>query len=219
MVLTDSEVIGSLFVTAMGSHIQMGGCTVTGTVDISSDFETIDLSRSMISGQLYVDWDYIISDGHLVSDGSDVYRMLKENYARIGRYDDEDRAYIEFRLREASNGLTATSKLWGYAYRFFGRIGGLGTRIASIVLTMALLVIAFAAIYAFLPGANLSLEGGGTVSMWDNVYYSMVTFLTLEPGDLSPANELTQLITVAEVFLGIFMIFYLTMAFARKILR
>ena len=219
LVLTDSEVIGSLFVTATGSHIQMGGCTVTGTVDISSDFETIDLSRSMISGQFYVDWDYIISEGHLVSNGSDVYRMLKENYARIGRYDDEDRAYIEFRLREAGNGLTATSKLWGYAYRFFGRIGGLGTRIASIVLTMALLVIAFAAIYAFLPGANLSLEGEGTVSMWDNVYYSMVTFLTLEPGDLSPANELTQLITVAEGFLGIFMIFYLTMAFARKILR
>ena len=219
LVLTDSEVIGSLFVTATGSNIRMGGCTVTGTVDVSSDFETIDLSRSMISGQLYVDWDYISSGGHLVSDGSDVYRMLKENYARIGRYDDEDRAYIEFRLREAGDGLTATSRLWGYAYRFFGRIGGLGTRIASIIMTMVLMVLAFAVIYAFLPGADLTLEGGGTASMWDNLYYSMVTFLTLEPGDLSPANELTQLITVAEGFLGIFMIFYLTMAFARKILR
>lgn len=217
---TDSEIIGVLNISAKGCRVVLDNSNIAGTVDLEPSFDSLSLQNAAVSGQVYVDWEYISENSaqRLDNLNADTYRILKENYARIGRYDDEDRAYIDFRktdVKEKSGRFNPKSSL----YLFFSRIGGLGTRMTSIVLFMFAVIIGFALLYAFLPGVSLTESGGSAGSFWDNLYFSIVTFLTVGFDEYCPMNSLTRILTVAEAFSGIFLMFYFTMAFARKILR
>ena len=50
-------------------------------------------------------------------------------------------------------------------------------------------------------------------------YHSVVTFLTIGYGDVQPGNVKGIILSGIEGFLGLFLMAYFTIAFARKVLR
>lgn len=144
------------------------------------------------------------------------FRMLKENFHNIGQYEDEDSAYTSY-MNYKSNCLI----------RIFDLIGGYGTRPLSILITMLFVWFIFGIIYYFelINQFNIVNETNTIIqsikNIWDALYYSGITFLTIGYGDIAPSitGYGLKFTSIIEGFLGLFLMSYLTVAIVRKILR
>lgn len=210
--------------------------------DFKVDIKTIDISGMRLIGKLYIDWELNECCKWIESQkGSDLrrkaeqFRILKENFSEIGKYVDEDNAYVIFKRYEARADLydKLSRKKWSaiwlypsYSFRWlvYDKIGLYATSPGRVLISVIGIWFTFGFIY-FL----ISLTGTGkTVSSVGNpdnltvfiqsFYHSAITFFTIGYGDVYPVG-LSRIFSGIEGFIGVFMMSYFTVAFVRRILR
>lgn len=162
------------------------------------------------------------------------FRILKEEFNNAGKYNDEDRAYVEFKRCEQKAYLQVDlqgnffSKLRAYPlYVFkwlvFDKMGRYATSPMRVITSMSIIYIIFSVLYYVLPffiSASLqsSLQLTDAHSLAVAFYYSAVTFFTIGYGDYYPLGYF-RVAATTEGFLGMFLMSYFVVAFVRKILR
>ncbi len=186
-------------------------------------------------GHIYIDWNNVKEAIENFSADSinkvNQYRILKENFHRLGKYEDEDKAYLEFRRNKL---LTERDKLnWPIKIKYYLKkfaleiIGDFGTNPLKIAISMVGFVLFFSVVYSFFSLLGYPLIGGENLmnnfiysnEIVKSTYHSIVTFLTIGYGDLHPLNFLGMILSGIEGFLGLFLMSYFTVSFVRKVLR
>lgn len=245
-------------------YLSLNNCTFKDVFDLMKDdrYEVKIKSMSILNaknlGQIYLDWDdnsvksMISNQKHIDENGNshetnnkqklEQFRLLKENFRNLGRYEDEDKAYVEFkryeRLEEYNGSRLKIKKKWskeGFKYyknriiKFIiywldiivlDKIGGYGTCPRNIFITMLAAISFFTGIYSLFPSMiDLSVNCRISGAIPRAFYLSVETFLTIGYGNISPANNFAIILSAAEGFMGVFLMSYFTVAFVRKILR
>ena len=206
------------------------------------EIEEIDFSGMRILGRLFLDW-YDNNVKELIYKQEDTsikmkaeqFRMLKEEFRNLGQYNDEDKAYLEFKrleLKERKNRAIRANKfnaLWMYPVYWgeslvFDQIGHYATNPLRVLVSMAISFVFITLLYVVLIAAGI---GDIVSSVGDpdhlplvtkSIYHSAITFLTIGYGDYYPSGVIRWLSGV-EGFVGLFLMSYFTVAFVRKVLR
>ena len=192
-------------------------------------------------GRINIDWKknharrliYEQTDTSLL-EKAEQFRMLKEEFRAVGKYGDEDKAYVEFMRCESRSLLQAELKknpynaLLAYPFYFFkwlvfDKMGQYATNPLRVIFSMGVVYSFFSSLYYILPriadtamfsSYNFTDASSLTVAF----YYSAITFFTVGFGDYYTTG-LLRLVSITEAFMGVFMMSYFTVAFVRKILR
>ncbi|MBN1186002.1 MAG: two pore domain potassium channel family protein [Bacteroidales bacterium] len=204
--------------------------------------DLINFSGMKLLGRIYVDWKInkiknLIQKQENTSyrNKAEQFRLLKENFNSNGHYNDEDKAYLEFKRYESKADLHEAikekpiSKLWEYPiyglkWLIFDKMGKYATDPVRVLISMAFGYLFFSILYIILPHiTNTSIVSSlGDPDKLSSVkvafYHSAVTFLTIGYGDYYPSGIIRGLSGV-EGFAGLFLMSYFTVAFVRKILR
>ena len=210
--------------------------------DFDLEIETINFAGMRLIGRVYLDWltngveKYIYSQTNTtLREKAEQFRILKENFNGAGQYDDEDKAYIQFKRNEAKAILHESYKknklsvLWQYpAYGFkmlvFDKMGLYATSPVRVIFSNIVIYFIFAFLYTIIPyfsdSTLSSVQPGQSffTRFWDAVYYTGITYFTVGYGDILPVGPIRYLADIAA-FTGVFMMSYFTVAFVRKILR
>jgi hypothetical protein len=211
--------------------------------DFPLHIDTINFSGMRLIGRVYLDWRennvlkliYNQKDTSL-REKAEQFRILKENFNNAGQYDDEDKAYIQFKRNEAKAVLHESinkhkfSAFWQYpAYTFkmlvFDRMGLYATSPVRVIFSNIIMIFIFSTLFTIIPyisNNHLSpltenstfFEKFGTAA-----YFSAISYFTVGYGDILPQGALFRLIAGCAGFTGVFMMSYFTVAFVRKILR
>jgi len=166
---------------------------------------------------------------------ADQYRILKEDFHDSGQYNDEDKAYVEFKRYELKyHTLDRIKKnkwnsIWAYPSAFlqkliFDYMGLYATSPFRVLFSVFMVYGFYSLIYVI-----FELTGHGQISciadnipamdkIIDSFYFSAVTFLTIGYGECTPEGFF-KIIAPLEGWTGVFMMSYFTVAFVRKILR
>ncbi|MBN2681329.1 MAG: two pore domain potassium channel family protein [Bacteroidales bacterium] len=210
--------------------------------DYDVEIKCLNLTGMRLIGQIYIDWHgnnvkEIITKQENTSNAekANQFRVLKENYGRIGNYKYEDLAYIQFKRHEQKADFSKAlnnnkfSALWQYPLFGFrsvviDRMGLYATSPARVFTSLIMVYVFFSLLHLILPffmdtAINCITDDKSFLfKILDTFYYSLITFTTVGYGDCSPVGFL-RLVASVEGFLGPFMMSYFTVAFARKILR
>jgi hypothetical protein len=94
--------------------------------------------------------------------------------------------------------------LWGY-----------GERPSRILLVALFLICSYAGSYHFVEWID---EKGQPLQMsiWDNIYFSVVTFTTLGYGDITPKTNLLKILAGSEALLGGFTMGLIVAGFSNR---
>jgi len=178
----------------------------------------------------------------------DQFRLLKENFRNLGQYDDEDKAYAQFmyhKIRaeefELAGGLHShfknwfTSNKWNIkklggilvgslawiidSFGFFFKLlvyeimGKYGTSPFRVFWSMVAVVLGFSWMYSELP-PPLNDDPS-------SLFHSVITFLTIGYGTnyANITSHAGKVLSGVEGFMGLFLMSYFTISFARKVLR
>lgn len=210
--------------------------------DFPLEIETINFAGMRLIGRVYLDW--LANDVKKLiytqtnssrREKAEQFRILKENFNNAGQYDDEDKAYVQFKRNESRAVLheaikqNKISALWQYPiYAFkmlvFDRMGLYATSPIRVIFSNIVIYFIFAFLYTIIPyftNTGLSSSEAGQsfwIKFWDSVYYTGITYFTVGYGDILPAGSIRYLADITA-FTGVFMMSYFTVAFVRKILR
>jgi hypothetical protein len=210
--------------------------------DFKIDIKVIDMSGMRLIGKLYIDWNrneirkVITAQSETTTrQKAEQFRILKTNFSGTGKYDDEDRAYVEFKRFEADADMKEAieknkwSKIWeypvfGFKWLVFDKIGLYATSPGRVLLSVVIFWLCFGFTYYLIDLSGL----GKTMSAVNNpdhlstllqsFYHSAITFFTIGYGDVYPMG-LSRIFSGIEGFMGVFMMSYFTVAFVRKVLR
>ncbi len=175
---------------------------------------------------------------------SETALLLKENFRKMGRYNDEDEAYFIYKKHQLRGRFWESIEgkwykkfklLWHglgflFQYIFFELLSGYGVRIGRAIVSTAVTIVGFALFYYLRitqcgdSFAGSSAEGvAGKVEQlspaWQAGYHSAITFLTIGYGDMFPASKLLRVASGLEGYMGLFLMAVFTVTFMRKILR
>lgn len=163
------------------------------------------------------------------------FRLLKEEFHNLGQYEDEDKAYIEFKRNELSSILHEARKAkWykkiasyfnvGFQKLVFDWMGLYATSPLRVLISIFVLYGMFSMVYVIFEitdhgeisciASDLSLYN----KVIDSLYFSAVTWLTIGYGECVPTGFF-KIVAPMEGWFGVFMMSYFTVAFVRKILR
>ncbi len=228
-------------------HIDLSDTIARDIIDLMPydrdlDIRTIDFSGMRLIGRIYIDWSRnrvkkLIRGQQNSSKRSkaEQFRTLKENFSVTGQYNDEDKAYLEFKrlesiaiLEEAIRG-KPLSALWMYPlYWFklvvFDWVGHYATNPFRVIISMLVMYTLFSGIFMLLTlftSADIVSSVGDPDKL--NVvvrsfYHCAITFLTIGYGDFYPSGPIRWFSSFVG-FVGLVMVAYFTVAFVRKILR
>lgn len=211
--------------------------------DFDVDIKKMDVTGMRLLGQINIYWNENRLKEILESNKEADYRSLaeqfrifKQNFNKTGRYDDEDRAYIEFKRNESKASLeqglkkSSWSAIWRYPayylkYVIFDSMGLYATSPFRVLVSVVVSYMFIVLIQILLPfffetsiGSCISETAPFWERFWGTFYFSGVTFFTIGYGDCSPVGVL-RYVSDIEGFVGVFMMSYFTVAFARKVLR
>lgn len=217
-------------------------CTIEKTFLINSSQEntvliknlSFDKTRNL--GQIYIDLPTAIdsinsytieSNTHfnnktlnLHSSKEEQMRMLKENFHNLGEYANEDLTFVEYMRYKSKKTSNPFKKIGHFLINIIGKYGTSPFRVfftmVSIVMLFGLLFSDMIAFTQIATKYELSQNFNGSVQ---GLYFSLITFLTIGYGDISPLNNITALLAGIEGFLGLFLMSYFTVAIVRKTLR
>lgn len=229
--------------------IDLSNTIVKDIIDMKPGFSKVVIKRLNLTGarnlgKIFIDWNdndvYNLIAGQedtTYAQKADQFRIIKEDFNTEGRYDDEDKAYVEFKRFELLSykelGLKnkKKSKLGIYLNVFFQKLifdkmGLYATNPLRVLGSMLIVYFIFSMLFFVLP-----FIGGGHIanglspenvepmhSFFLSLYYSAITFFTIGYGDYFPYGGM-RWVAAAEGFCGVFMMSYFTVAFVRKILR
>ncbi len=207
------------------------------------DIETINFSGMRLIGRVYLDWRknnvmkliYNQKDTSL-REKAEQFRILKENFNSAGQYDDEDKAYIQFKRNEAKAILHESVKkhklsaLWQYPVYtlkmlIFDKMGLYATSPVRVIFSNIIMIFIFSTLFTVIPyisnnylapvdESSTFIEKFGTAA-----YFSAISYFTVGYGDILPQGAILRFIAGCAGFTGVFMMSYFTVAFVRKILR
>jgi hypothetical protein len=100
-----------------------------------------------------------------------------------------------------------------------GWLWGHGLRIGNIFRSAVVAVLVFALLFYRWGAFSVGITGDESVSFFEAVYISMITFTTLGYGDYTPVSTGVQLLCAAESFLGIVFLGFLAAAAYRRLAR
>ncbi len=228
-------------------EIDLSGCTIRDIVEFYTHGEppqlsSLNLAGARLLGRIYIDWSannvkmliYNQKETTIVEKGEQ-FRILKENFNSLGRYDEEDAAYVEFKRCELKASLLLSSGRSPF-YKFVQRVsygakkllfdymGLYATSPQRVLVSILAVYFLYSILYVIiiLSGAGhvvaSSPAGEHLGSVARGFYFSVVTFFTIGYGDFSP-DGFARIVAGTEGFMGVFLMAYFTVAFVRKILR
>jgi len=180
-------------------------------------------------GTIFIDWkannvEQLIKSQRETSDAekADQFRILKESYRSYGKYEDEDRAYVQFKrfelkadIEEAKTrgSLHVLSMYPQAAFKklVFDKIGLYATNpirvLFSMVIVYCLFSLSYVALTLILPDhAGISCGGADNATISNialTFYFSAITFFTVGYGDCLPEGYIHFLAPI-EGFMGVF---------------
>ncbi|MBW6484502.1 MAG: hypothetical protein K0B10_15790 [Vicingaceae bacterium] len=202
---------------------------LTPSSEIKVDLHSINFSGMRLIGQIYLDWNknklkkliYNQVDTTHFSK-AEQFNLLKQNFHKVGKYNDEDYAYVEFKRNEEKSELSTysnskfTSKIFGYLFYYFKRIifdmmGLYATSPIRVFISLLVILSIFTILHTLLPFiADTSIgcidkSSDFTSYILTTSYYSAITFFTVGYGDCSP-NGILRFIASALTckFLSVF---------------
>ena len=204
--------------------------------------ETMYLSGMRNLGRIMLDWKK--NDVHALiknqpdtslREKSEQFNILKEDFHMNGQYEDEDRAYIQFKRFEqradikdtlSKGGISSFFNMLYYLFRWvvFDKMGLYATSPLRVLLSMIVVYVLFSLSYLILPYISasdivLSVDATDALShVQKSFYHSAITFLTIGYGDYFPTGY-SRGFSIVEGWMGLFLMSYFTVAFVRKILR
>ncbi|SDC67154.1 ion channel [Williamwhitmania taraxaci] len=203
---------------------------------------TLDITGLKLLGRIYLDWQQnnakMLVYGQRetsFNDKADQFRILKENFNALGQYDDEDKAYVEYRRCEQKCKLhrqlkgSLSAKVIAYPrylwkLLLYDLMGLYATRPSRVFVSMGAVYLLFSFLYMILISlgiGNINASGGHPDSLSivsRSLYHSAITFFTIGYGDFYPSGPI-RIVCGIEGFVGVFLMAYFTVAFVRKILR
>jgi hypothetical protein len=210
--------------------------------EVKVNISILNLTGMRLIGQIYIDWELnkvqnIIENQQETGlrNKAEQFRILKQNFNATGHYNDEDKAYVEFKRYESLADLEESmrkkpvSALWQYpVYWFkwliFDKIGLYATAPGRVLVSVLVSWFIFGTLFFLIQLAGL----GNTTSSVGNpdklsalaqsFYHSAITFFTIGYGDVFPQG-MSRVLSALEGFMGVFMMSYFTVAFVRKVLR
>ncbi|HUX53470.1 MAG TPA: potassium channel family protein [Williamwhitmania sp.] len=203
---------------------------------------TLDISGLKLLGRIYIDWQQNSAKQlvHGQANSSDAekagqFLILKENFNALGQYEDEDRAYVEYRRCEQRakfqrqqkgkliDRITAYPRYWSKLI-LYDLMGLYATRPSRVFLSMMSVYLLFSGVFMlFITVGEGNINPSGihpdTLTVMErSLYHSAITFFTIGYGDFYPSGPL-RIVCGVEGFVGVFLMAYFTVAFVRKILR
>ncbi|WP_284450839.1 potassium channel family protein [Methylophaga thalassica] len=140
-------------------------------------------------------------------------RLARSQYGSALNGEAESRVYIkecELITRKAN----CLSKLFR---KLYGWVSNYGESPWRVLLSAFVLIFGCAALYFFTDINNNN--HCGTISFWDSLYYSVVTFSTLGYGDFSPCTGLGKLIASCQSLSGLLLTSLFLVTFVRRFHR
>lgn len=210
--------------------------------DFKVNISEINFAGMRLLGKIYIDWDknkvkelIYKQKKSTLETKADQFRILKQNFNQTGQYNDEDKAYIEFKRCESKDNLQKSVKkdkrnsIWAYpSYWFkdlvFDKAGLYATDPMRVLWSMVITYVFFSVIFVliyYINAGGFSVDDGPVGFMnylGRSFYFSAITYLTVGYGDICPIGQNRWLASV-EGFVGVFLMAYFTVAFVRKILR
>ena len=203
--------------------------------------KTLYLNGMRNLGRIIINWRKnnikgLIKSQHDTSDRqkSEQFNILKENFDQSGQYEDEDKAYIQFKRYELKADYKKAIRKGGrhffklpkylFGWIIFDKMGLYATSPLRVLFSMIVVYILFSFTYLLLPIFEIgdivnSVGATDGLSYFQTCFYhSAITFLTIGYGDYYPTG-ISRSISVVEGWTGLFLMSYFTVAFVRKILR
>ncbi len=211
------------------------------SVDHNVHINTLYLNGMRNLGRIIIDWDDNNVDNLITSQQkttlrqkSEQFNILKEDFHLSGKYEDEDKAYIQFKRFELQADYKEATQLggknllklsnFGFRWLVFDKMGLYATSPIRVLLSMFVVYLVFSFLYLLLPvfniGSIINSVGAtdGMSYLQTCFYHSAITFLTIGYGDYYPTG-FSRGISIIEGWMGLFLMSYFTVAFVRKILR
>jgi hypothetical protein len=227
------------------NEISLYGCIARDIIDYysygkSPSVYLLNLTGLRLLGRLYVQWEannlkklvYNQKDTSIGEKASQ-FRILKENFNGLGRYEDEDLAYVEYMrcmqkyYLEKDEKSTFISKLIAYPKYFFKVLifdwmGLYATSPARVIISIIFVQIIFSFLYTLFTIIGIGdvvsgLENEPTL-FFKSIYICVITFFTIGYGEFIPLGY-SRVLSGLLGFMGVFLMSYFTVAFVRKILR
>ena len=210
--------------------------------DFEIDVDRINFSGMRLIGRIYIDWktNHVKELIYRQSDTSKLikaeqFRTLKENFNVTGQYNDEDKAYVEFKRMESESMLEESvhnkpvSGIWmyplhGFKLLVFDWAGQYATNPLRVIISMLVTYTFYSFLLMFLTyftraDVVSSLGDPDKLTLLaKSFYHCAITFLTIGYGDYYPSGNIRWLSGIIG-FTGLFLMSYFTVAFVRKILR
>jgi len=209
------------------------------------EVQSLNLSGIRLLGKIYIDWDQLnlkeLIKKQPVKENikAEQFQLLKENFNTIGSYDEEDLAYIEFKrnfsIAKLQKKLSKCRKIfkpfhWISYYMekiIFDKMGHYGTNPIRVIQSMLIIYLFFTFSFYFIDiytshhicSSLFPADDPRVLSPLSRAFYhSIITFFTIGYGDYYP-NGILRVLSGLEGFIGMFLMSYFTVAFARKALR
>ncbi len=227
--------------------IDLQNCVIRDVLDMkhtetSMDIQELRLPGVRNLGMIIADWEgntifRLVSyqKGTTDFEKSEQFRIFKEAFHKTGLYEDEDKAYVEFKRFELSHNHSRRvqqggwSKIFSYPNKWFQQIvfdkmGLYATDPLRVLVSILVVYSLFSLAYyvMIITGWGEVRAGADPPENLSDLavafYHSAITFFTVGYGDYSPWGA-ARIVAMFEGFTGVFMMAYFTVAFVRKILR
>ena len=203
---------------------------------------TLYIHGIRLLGEIFISWDenntYELIHNQkdtTIREKAEQFRILKENFRSSGNYNDEDKAYVQFKryelqyLSDERIKRNKWNKIWDYPLAGFKKIifdlmGLYATSPIRVLISIVIVNICYGLLYiCFLVSSKSQIDCiEENLPIYDKIldsfYFSAITFFTIGYGDCTPSGFL-KIIAPIEGFTGVFLMSYFTVAFVRKILR
>jgi hypothetical protein len=227
--------------------VDLSNTIIQNIVDFKKGVSKVNIDKLYIYGvrnlgKLFINWEENDIDKCICGQSKTSYkqkaeqfRLLKEDFNTLGQYEDEDKAYIEFKRNELKHSVYVASKKggisklkayvnYGFQKLIFDWMGLYATSPLRVLVSIFMVFGIYSVLYILFELTNHGHISGieNQFDIWekimDSFYFSAVTFLTIGYGDLTPTGFF-KILAPLEGWSGVFMMSYFTVAFVRKILR
>jgi hypothetical protein len=226
-------------------EVQLNNTICRDLVDFNKGISAVNISvlsfygmRNL--GQILIDWEDNRTQNMIENQQStttahqkaDQYRILKESFNKLGLYDDEDKAYVQFKRSELTDQKERYLKnkdvlgliKYGIKKLVFDNMGLFATSPIRVFISTCVVFAFFSLLYfviSLFGGASLTCttpDMAALQQLYESFYFSAVTFLTIGYGECLPQGFF-KILAPVEAYFGIFMISYFVVSFVRKVLR